>query len=101
MCPNTRWVPHRLPTDRISSKVPTNRHSWHVHAGHHVVHEQGLTLVHPDHPDAPTTAYPAPERLHVPRAQQRPMTIQLPLPGRARVRADRLATTITTSHGDR
>ena len=55
-----------------------------------------LELVHPDHPDAPTTAYPAPARLHVPRAQQRPMTIQLPLPGRAKVRADRLATSITT-----
>jgi hypothetical protein len=49
-------------------------------------------LVHPDHPDAPTTAYPAPARLRVPRAQQRPMSIQLPLPGRAGVRGHRLAT---------
>ncbi|MGH3696009.1 MAG: hypothetical protein ACRDRX_18800 [Pseudonocardiaceae bacterium] len=50
-----------------------------------------LNLVHPEHPDAPTTSYPAPARLRVPRAQQRPMSIQLPLPGRAGVRADRLA----------
>ncbi len=55
-----------------------------------------LDLVHPDHPHAPTTRYPAPAGLRVPRAQQRPMTIQLPLPGRARVRADRLATALTT-----
>jgi hypothetical protein len=33
----------------------------------------------------------APARLCVPRAQQRPMTIQLPGPGRAGVRAARLA----------
>ncbi len=55
-----------------------------------------LDLVHPEHPDAPSDSYPAPARLRVPRAQQRPMTIQLPLPGRAGVRADRLATAITT-----
>jgi hypothetical protein len=57
-----------------------------------------LSLVHPMHPDAPVADYPAPARLRVPRAQQRPMTIQLPLPGRARARAKRLATAITTSH---
>ncbi len=51
-----------------------------------------LDLVHPEHPDAPATAYPAPASLHIPRAQQRPMTIRLPSPGRARVRAARLAT---------
>ncbi|MGH3823687.1 MAG: hypothetical protein ACRDRA_12800 [Pseudonocardiaceae bacterium] len=51
-----------------------------------------LTLVHPAHPDAPTTEYPAPARLHVPRAQQRPMSIQLPIPSRAKARAARLAT---------
>lgn len=55
-----------------------------------------LELVHPGHPDAPTASYPAPAGLRVPRAQQRPMTIQLPLQGRARVRADRLATAVTT-----
>ncbi|MGH3784221.1 MAG: hypothetical protein ACRDRO_27280 [Pseudonocardiaceae bacterium] len=51
-----------------------------------------LDLVHPAHPDAPTAAYPAPSGLHIPRTQQRPMTIQLPSPGRAGVRAERLAT---------
>jgi hypothetical protein len=50
-----------------------------------------LELVHPAHPDAPTTEYPAPVALRVPRAQQRPMTIQPPSPGRAGVRAARLA----------
>ncbi|MGH3898228.1 MAG: hypothetical protein ACRDTA_08220 [Pseudonocardiaceae bacterium] len=51
-----------------------------------------LDLVHPAHPDAPTTDYPAPESLHVPRAQQRPMTIRPPSPGKATTRAARLAT---------
>ena len=54
-----------------------------------------LELLHPEHPDAPTVGYPAPAGLRVPRAQQRPMSIQPPLPSRARVRADRLATAIT------
>lgn len=51
-----------------------------------------LELMHPAHPDAPTTDYPAPAGLHIPRAQQRPMTIRPPSPDHARVRADRLAT---------
>lgn len=50
-----------------------------------------LNLVHPAHADAPTTEYPAPPSLHIPRSQQRPMTIRLPSPGRARVRAARLS----------
>jgi len=50
-----------------------------------------LNLVHPAHPDAPIAEFPAPPRLHIPRVQQRPMTIRLPSPGRARVRAARLA----------
>jgi hypothetical protein len=54
-----------------------------------------LDLVHPDHHDAPTTDYPALAGLHVPRAEQRPMTIGLPLPSRAKVRATRLATAMT------
>ncbi|MGH4008629.1 MAG: hypothetical protein ACRDTH_10830 [Pseudonocardiaceae bacterium] len=58
-----------------------------------------LRLVHPAHPDAPTTDYPAPPSLCVPRAQQRPMTIQLPSPDRARARAARL-TAMTTHGGD-
>jgi hypothetical protein len=55
-----------------------------------------LELVHPAHPDAPTAEYPAPASLHVPRAQQRPMAIRPSSPRRARVRADRLATAMTT-----
>lgn len=57
-----------------------------------------LTLVHPAHPDAPVTEYPAPAGLGVPRGQQRPMTIQLPTPGRAGTRAARLTAAMTT-HG--
>ncbi|MGH3985603.1 MAG: hypothetical protein ACRDST_23715 [Pseudonocardiaceae bacterium] len=60
-----------------------------------------LGLVHPAHPDAPIAEYPAPASLHVPRAQQRPMTIRPPSPSRAKVRADRLATAMTTHGGDR
>jgi hypothetical protein len=55
-----------------------------------------LSLVHPAHPDAPTAEYPAPASLHIPRSKQRPMTIQLPSPGRAGVRATRLTTKTTT-----
>jgi hypothetical protein len=55
-----------------------------------------LHLVHPAHPDAPVTEYPAPAGLRIPRARQRPMTIRPPSPGRARVRAERLATAMMT-----
>jgi hypothetical protein len=51
-----------------------------------------LNLVHPAHPDAPTDHYPAPASLHVPRAQQSPMTIRPAAPSRATARATRLAT---------
>ncbi|MGH3777955.1 MAG: hypothetical protein ACRDRR_19850 [Pseudonocardiaceae bacterium] len=54
-----------------------------------------LELVHPAHPDAPIADYPAPAGLHIPRCRQRPMTIRPPAPGRARVRAQRLATAMT------
>jgi hypothetical protein len=53
-----------------------------------------LDLVHPAHPDAPIAEFPAPAGLHVPRSQQRPMTIRPPSPGHAGLRADRLATAI-------
>ena len=55
-----------------------------------------LDLLHPAHPNAPTANHPAPANLHSPRAQQRPMTIRLPSPGQARIRAALLATAITT-----
>ncbi len=60
-----------------------------------------LNLVHPAHPNAPTVEYPAPPSLHIPRTEQRPMTIRLPSPGRAEVRATRLTTTTTALGDDR
>ena len=53
-----------------------------------------LELVHPAHPEAPTLEYPAPAGLHVPRSRQRPMAIRPPSPGRAGVRAARLAAAV-------
>lgn len=55
-----------------------------------------LNLVHPRHPDAPTAEYPAPPCLHIPRAEQRPLTIRPPTLGRAGVRAARLAAAMPT-----
>ncbi|MGB8993871.1 MAG: hypothetical protein WCC65_00975 [Pseudonocardiaceae bacterium] len=55
-----------------------------------------LNLVHPAHPDAPTAAYPAPARLHVPRTLQRPMRIRRPSPSQAGVREARLTTAMMT-----
>lgn len=57
-----------------------------------------LDLVHPTHPDAPIPEFPAPAGLHVPRSQQRPMTIRFPLPSQVSVRADRLVAAV---RGDR
>ena len=50
-----------------------------------------LKLVHPILGNAPTVEYPAPPRLRIPRAEQRPLTIRPPSPGRAGARAARLA----------
>jgi hypothetical protein len=54
-----------------------------------------LELVHPQHPRAPVHAYPAPASLHIPRTEQRPMTIRFPSPSRVGIRAARLATART------
>ncbi|MGH3782218.1 MAG: hypothetical protein ACRDRO_16765, partial [Pseudonocardiaceae bacterium] len=59
-----------------------------------------LNLVHPQHPHAPASTYPAPPSLHIPRAEQRPMTIRLPPPGRAGIRAARLAAAMTAEDSD-
>lgn len=59
-----------------------------------------LNLVHPQHPDAPVGAYPAPASLHVPRVEQRPMTIRLPSPDQAGIRAARLAAAMTAGGSD-
>lgn len=57
-----------------------------------------LGLLPPHHPHAPTNPYPAPAGLQISRAEQRPLTIQLPPPGRAGYRAARLiARTTETS----
>lgn len=56
-----------------------------------------LNLVHPQHPDAPTRAYLAPCSLHVPRHEQRPVTIRPPSYGRTGVRAARLAAALAKS----
>jgi hypothetical protein len=53
-----------------------------------------MKLVHPDHPDAPVAAHPPPDDLHVPRAEQRPLTIRPADLSRAAVRAVRLAALI-------
>ncbi|MGH3628725.1 MAG: hypothetical protein ACRDRL_14990 [Sciscionella sp.] len=53
-----------------------------------------LHLPHPAHPGAPTQPFPAPVELHVPRRDQRPLTIKLPTPEQRRVRAERLAATL-------
>jgi hypothetical protein len=55
-----------------------------------------LDLIHPQHPDAPASVHPAPPSLHIPRVEQRPMTVQLPPPGRAGSRAARLAAAMAT-----
>ena len=59
-----------------------------------------LNLLPPTHPQAPTGAYPAPPTLHIPRVQQRPMTIQLPPPRRTDNRAARLTATMTIDVND-
>ncbi|MGH3540331.1 MAG: hypothetical protein ACRDQJ_18895 [Pseudonocardiaceae bacterium] len=49
-----------------------------------------LTLVHPAHPSAPTSAVAAPPALRVPREDQRPVRIRMPEPERRNARATRL-----------
>jgi hypothetical protein len=94
----------------ITARVPTQGHAVDIFAPEVVVWAyEGppqpalralLALVHPAHPDAPTLEYPAPASLHVPRARQRPMTIQPPAPGRAGVRAVRLVAAVPTHRAD-
>jgi hypothetical protein len=94
-----------------TARVPTRRGTVDIFAPELVVWAyQGppqaalralLGLVHPAHPVAPTVEYPAPAGLHGPRAQQRPMTIQPPSPGRAGVRAARLAAAAPIPSADR
>ncbi|MGH4011912.1 MAG: hypothetical protein ACRDTH_27755 [Pseudonocardiaceae bacterium] len=55
-----------------------------------------LNLVHPQHLDAPATAYPAPRSWHIPRHAQRRLRIRFPSASGASARAARLAATMTT-----
>ncbi len=86
----TARVPTRDPVDIFAPQVVV----WAYEGPPQLALRALLDLVHPEHPDAPIADYPAPASLHVPRAQQRPMTIRLPSPSRARVRAARLATPV-------
>jgi hypothetical protein len=49
-----------------------------------------LSLVHPQHPEAPAAPYPAPRSVQLPRHEQRPMRIRMPSANQARTRAARL-----------
>lgn len=51
-------------------------------------------LHHPDHPQAPTTATPAPGRLRIPAARQAPVTVRPPSARVARTRQIRLSAAI-------
>jgi hypothetical protein len=90
----TARVPKRAAVDIFAPKVVV----WAYEGPAQQALRALLDLVHPEHPDAPIAEYPAPASLHVPRTQQRPMTIRPPSPSQAVVRADRLATTM---RGDR
>ncbi|MCA1707502.1 MAG: hypothetical protein LC808_31225 [Actinobacteria bacterium] len=87
----TARVPKRGRVDIFAPKVVI----WTYEGSPQFALRTLLSLVHPAHPDAPTAEYPAPAGLHVPRSQQRPMTIRPPTPSRARARATRLATAMT------
>ena len=89
----TARVPTRDPMDIFAPRVVV----WAYEGPPQPALRALLELVHPAHPDAPTGEYPAPASLHIGRVQQRPMTIRPPSPRWAGVRAQRLATTMTTT----
>ncbi|MGH3899177.1 MAG: hypothetical protein ACRDTA_13240 [Pseudonocardiaceae bacterium] len=88
----TARVPNRSTVDVFATKIVV----WAYQGPPQQALRALLDLVHPQHPNAPTTEYPAPPSLHIPRAQQRPMTIRLPSPGQAGMRAARLAAAMAT-----
>ena len=65
--------------------------AWSYEGGAEATLRALLNLMHPPHPQAPATPYPAPVSLRLPRYEQRPMTIRLPQPSQARTRSARLA----------
>jgi hypothetical protein len=85
----------------ITARVPAPRHAhldvfdpkvvvWAYEGPPQPALQALLNLLPPHHPDAPASIYPAPPALHIPRSEQRPMTIRVPSP-RATTRAHRLA----------
>jgi hypothetical protein len=86
----------------ITARVPASRHAridvfdpqvvvWAYEGPPQPALRALLRLLPPHHPDAPTSGYPAPPGLHIPRAQQRPLTIRFPPPHWSGTRAERLA----------
>lgn len=86
----------------IAARVPAPRHAyidvfdpkvvvWAYEGPPQPALQALLNLLPPHHPDAPASVYPAPPALHIPRSEQRPMTIHVPPPPRATTRAHRLA----------
>lgn len=98
--------------DRVTAaRVPAPRHKlidvfapevavWTYEGSPQCALRALLNLVHPHHPYAPASPYPAPTSLHIPRAEQRPMTVRLPPPGRAGRRAARLAAAMAAVRSD-
>lgn len=89
----TARVPHHGKVDVFAPKVVI----WAYEGPPQHALRALLTLVHPAHPAAPRTHYPAPPRLYISRAEQRPMTIRLASPERVGARAARLAAAVPTS----
>lgn len=94
----------------ITARVPTPEHAridvfdpqvvvWAYEGPPQPALRALLNLLPPHHPDAPTRGYPAPAGLHIPRAQQRPLTVRVPPPHRVPARANRLAAARTVDRG--
>jgi len=82
-------APHRAGIDVFDPKTVV----WAYEGSPRPALQALLDLVPPGHPDAPTSRYPAPPGLYIPRAEQRPLSIRLPPPQCAKHRADRLGVT--------
>jgi hypothetical protein len=85
-------VPKQGPVDVFAPRTVV----WAYQAAAQPALRALLNLVYPAHPDAPNSAHPAPRALHIPRYEQRPLTIRLPTPDQVGVRAARLARPLLT-----
>ncbi|MGH3822309.1 MAG: hypothetical protein ACRDRA_05655 [Pseudonocardiaceae bacterium] len=72
-------IPHRGQVDVFAPEIVV----WAYEGPPQLALRAMLKLVHPAHSEAPRTTYPAPPSLHIPRAEQRPLTIRPPSPVRA------------------